>query len=855
MKQPLHVAFTLCFTLLATIVIGQCPVALNYTSTNVSCFQGTTGSITATASGGAEPYQYQLAEAGAGAWSSNNVFTGLAAGTYPVSAKDGAGCVKTIYVNISQPTILAVSYNSVNPVCNGANNGSISTQVTGGVAPYTYAWNKNGSAFSTASNITGLGAGNYQLVVTDASGCSATPPVPQQVRPITMTGYNEDVVANGTSAAATSTSTRAIDQAPGYVFFANGYSNPGNTAGTNGLPANGLFTSAQSNDRTYQLASYSSNNVLLLRSSSDNANGGATSGTLTFTSSYQSNYATLYVVGTTGSGTGTVNYQVNYSDASTSTGTLNFPDWFLASGSASSIRALGNLNRLARTSGSSFETGGNFNLFEAPISISVANQSKTVASVTFTWTGSGSARTNLFAITGYTTTTTGIRINEGPASSVVPAVAITSNALNNQFCTGQSVTFTAAPTNGGTSPSYQWKVNGTNVGTNSATYTSSSLANNSQVSVVLTAAGNVGCLSTSTATSNVITMTVATQAASVTVSPSSTSVCSGTNVVFTATPTNGGTSPSYQWRLNGVNVGGNSPTYSSRNLLNNDKVSVIMTSNVACVTGSPATSPLVNMLVNPVVSPSAVITGTKLNPAGLLLNSNVNNAGTSPSYQWYKNGTPVANATSNTLSAPTAVIGEVFSLRVTSSNTCAAPAATMSNYVTVSAALLPVMLEWFRAAEDEKVIKLTWKTAFEANLVVFEIQRAEDPNGPFTTIGTVQPKHSTRGANYSFNDEPGQNGNFYYRLVHRERDDKVVIHETVSIRLSAIADIRIATKTTSWKIFTSGVTKYWLVDAFGVKVDKGTADGNFEVAKPKLKGVYYLQVQKDKDTFTFKIIN
>lgn len=815
---------------------------------------GTTGSITATASGGAEPYQYQLAEAGAGAWSSNNVFTGLAAGTYPVSAKDGAGCVRTIYVNITQPSALAVSYTSANPVCSGANNGTISTQVSGGVAPYTYNWTKNGSAFSTASNLSGLGAGNYQLVVTDASGCSASPPVPQQVRPITMTGYNEDVVANGTSAASTSTSTRAVDQAPGYVFFANGYSNPSNSTGTNGLPANGLFTSAQSTDRTYQLASYSSNNVLLLRSSSDNANGGATSGTFSFSSSFQSNYATLYVVGTTGSGTGTVNYQVNYSDATTSSGTLNFPDWFLAPGSASSIRALGNLNRLSRTSSASYETGGNFNLFEAPITISVGNQPKTVSSVTFTWAGSGSARVNLFAITGYTTTTTGIRINEGPASSVVPSVAITSNALNNQFCSGQSVTFTAAPTNGGTSPSYQWKVNGTNVGTNSATYTSTTLANNSQVSVVLTAAGNVGCLSTSSATSNILTMTLSAQTASVAVSPSSTSICSGTNVLFTATPSNGGTAPSYQWRLNGVNVGSNSATYASSSLLNNDKISVVMTSNVACVTGNPATSPLVTMTVNPVVSPAAVITGTKVNP-GLLLTSTVNNVGTTPAYQWYKNGTPVPNATANTLNAPTATIGEVFSLKVTSSNTCAAPAATMSNYVTVSAALLPVTLEWFRATEDDKVVKLSWKTGFESNLALFEIQRSEDANGPFTAIGTVQPKNSSRGAAYSFNDQPQQNGVYYYRLVQRERDDRIVVNGTVSIRLSGITDIRIATKTASWKVFSEGFTKYWLVDAYGIKVEKGNAEGNFEVAKPRLKGVYYLQIQKNKDTFTFKVIN
>ncbi|MBL7700000.1 MAG: SprB repeat-containing protein [Chitinophagaceae bacterium] len=854
MKQLLHVALTLFCITFATIVYGQCPVALTYTSTNVSCFLGTNGSITATASGGSAPYQYQLAEAGAGAWSTNNVFTGLAAGTYPVSAKDGAGCVKTVYVVITQPSALTVSYSASNPVCSGANNGTISTQVSGGVAPYTYNWTKNGSAYSTSSNLTGLGAGNYQVIVTDASGCSASPPVAQQVQPLSLTGFNEDVVANGTGTASTSSTSRAVDAAPGYVFFAAGYSNPSNSSGSNGLPANGSFNSAQDASRNYQLASYSSNNVLLLRSSGDNANGGATSGTLTFASQFRSNYATLYVVGTTGSGTGTINYQVNYSDATTSTGTLNFPDWYLSPGSSSSIRAIGNLNRVTRTSSASYETGGNFNLFEAPITISASNQNKVINSVTFTWSGSGSARTNLFAITGYTSTSNGIRINEGPASSVVPAVSITSNAPGNKFCSGQSVTFTATPTNGGTSPSYQWKVNGSNAGTNSPTFTSTSLANNSQVSVVLTAAGNVGCLSTSSATSNIITMTTATQAASVAVGASSTSICSGTNVVFTATPTNGGTAPSYQWRLNGINVGANGNTWSSSSLVNNDAVTVIMTSNTTCVTNNPATAPVVNMTVSPVSTPSAVISGTKVNP-GLLLNSTVANVGTTPAYQWYKNGVAVPNATASTLSAPTATVGEIYSLKVTSSNVCSSPAATMSNYVTITPAILPIKLESFRAQEDGGVVKLTWKTGFEEDLVIFDIQRSEDANGGFESIGNVQPKNAARGANYSFDDEPGKNGTYYYRLVQKEKNEKTVISGTVSIRLTGITDIRIATKTSSWKIFTTGYAKYWLVDAFGVKVDKGEAEGNFEVAKPKLKGIYYLQMQKNKDIFIFKIVN
>jgi uncharacterized protein (TIGR02145 family) len=60
-------------------------------------------------------------------------------------------------------------------------------------------------------------------------------------------------------------------------------------------------------------------------------------------------------------------------------------------------------------------------------------------------------------------------------------------------------------------------------------------------------------------------------------------------VTFTATPTNGGTTPAYQWKVNGLNAGTNSHLF-TYNPLNGDSVRCIMTSNLACVTGNPASS-------------------------------------------------------------------------------------------------------------------------------------------------------------------------------------------------------------------------------------------------------------------------
>ncbi|MFD0984293.1 T9SS type A sorting domain-containing protein, partial [Flavobacterium myungsuense] len=70
-----------------------------------------------------------------------------------------------------------------------------------------------------------------------------------------------------------------------------------------------------------------------------------------------------------------------------------------------------------------------------------------------------------------------------------------------------------------------------------------------------------------------------------------TTICPGTSVTFTATPTNGGTSPSYQWKLNGTNIGADSATFTTTTLVNGDSVTVTMTSNATpCLTNSPVSS-------------------------------------------------------------------------------------------------------------------------------------------------------------------------------------------------------------------------------------------------------------------------
>jgi hypothetical protein len=87
----------------------------------------------------------------------------------------------------------------------------------------------------------------------------------------------------------------------------------------------------------------------------------------------------------------------------------------------------------------------------------------------------------------------------------VPSLTI-SGTPSGAICAGTGVTFLPTPINGGTSPTYQWFVNGVSVGS-AAFYSTSTLANGNTVNAILTSGGTV-CVSPLTATSNTITVSV-----------------------------------------------------------------------------------------------------------------------------------------------------------------------------------------------------------------------------------------------------------------------------------------------------------------------------------------------------------
>ncbi|HUK13850.1 MAG TPA: IPTL-CTERM sorting domain-containing protein, partial [Thermoanaerobaculaceae bacterium] len=171
---------------------------------------------------------------------------------------------------------------------------------------------------------------------------------------------------------------------------------------------------------------------------------------------------------------------------------------------------------------------------------------------------------------------------------------------------------------------------------------------------------------------------------SVSIVASATTICAGTPVTFTATPVEGGAAPSYQWRVNGGNVGTDSPSFASSTLADGDQVDVVMTSNASpCTSVNPVGSNVIAMTVhaNPATPsitpvPAQVCAGSTGNqasgPAG------------AASYAWSISGGTITSATNIQTITYTAGASGTVGLTLTVSNASGCTASNTAN-VTINA--------------------------------------------------------------------------------------------------------------------------------------------------------------------------
>jgi gliding motility-associated-like protein/uncharacterized repeat protein (TIGR01451 family) len=140
------------------------PLAINFLITDNICYNGTSGAIDASVSGGTTPYSYL--------WNTTSVsedLSSLPIGIYTLTVTDSQNCVLVKTDTIVQPTQIDTSNVILDDIsCNGFSDGSVNLTTVGGTAPYTYLWSNN----TTNEDLTNVIIGTYTITITDDNLCT-----------------------------------------------------------------------------------------------------------------------------------------------------------------------------------------------------------------------------------------------------------------------------------------------------------------------------------------------------------------------------------------------------------------------------------------------------------------------------------------------------------------------------------------------------------------------------------------------------------------------------------------------------------------------------------------------------------
>ena len=207
----------------ASVNVAQSPTiaAAIAAQANVLCNGGANGQATAAGTGGNGTYTYVWSNGG----NTANI-SGLVSGTYVVVVTDGENCSAITAVTISQPDVLLANASATAQSAFGQSDGTATANPTGGIIGYTYGWSNGG----TTQTISSLAPGNYNMVVTDANGCSA-------VQTVTVNSFNCSLAANisGTNVACNGASDGTAE-----VLIMTG-ANPTTFAWSNGATTASVF--------------------------------------------------------------------------------------------------------------------------------------------------------------------------------------------------------------------------------------------------------------------------------------------------------------------------------------------------------------------------------------------------------------------------------------------------------------------------------------------------------------------------------------------------------------------------------------------------------------------------------------
>jgi hypothetical protein len=595
-------------------------------------------------------------------------FVGTDAFTVTVTDQYGASGSTTVNVTVNP---LPAAITGTTEFCEGAVVG-MATSSTGGT------WSSSAPAIATVGTsgaVTGVLAGTATIVYTLPTSCSISQDVTVNPLPAAITGTT--VFCEGATSTMATTSTGGLWASSDYSIAAIGTDGvvSGLTAGTANITyrlPSGCITTQNVTVNPLPAAITGLTDVC---EGSNITLASATSGGTWSSSST----AVATVAGTTGVVTGVMAGSVVISYTlptscyrSVGINTRPLPVVYAVNGGGSyceggagSVVGMANsesgytyrLYNGATLSSTNVATGGAFNFGPMPVA------------GTYTAT----------ATTGY-----GCVSNMSASATVVitPTVAVTVSVATtpgDTVCAGTLNTFTATPVNGGTTPGYVWRVNGSLVSTTTDTFQYTPSAGD-VVEVTLTSSAVCPMPASVAASKSVIVVSNETPAATIAAYLGSVplavndSVCQGSTVNYYASTVWGGDAPALTWYKNGVATGTTGTSYTYIPVIG-DTISVKLNSNYRCPIVNNVTSNKIGLRVDSIYMPILIIgtntglsikTGTSVTFTGTVING-----GPVLTYQWYKNSSLIVGATTNTYTTSSLAHGDSVSCWVTSIGNCA----------------------------------------------------------------------------------------------------------------------------------------------------------------------------------------
>jgi hypothetical protein len=162
-----------CSALASMVLVDPLEMELAWTSDSTSCFNSVDGELNLSLVGGEIGDVVFEIIGMENTMTTDGWYVGLASGLYSVQATDMFGCVVQTQVEVLAPDALEISVDLVTGADPGENDGAIAVSITGGTPDYEFVWSAFGETVADVEDLLGIAAGDYDLIVIDANGCTA----------------------------------------------------------------------------------------------------------------------------------------------------------------------------------------------------------------------------------------------------------------------------------------------------------------------------------------------------------------------------------------------------------------------------------------------------------------------------------------------------------------------------------------------------------------------------------------------------------------------------------------------------------------------------------------------------------